>query len=270
MDIKFIKAHPEQKNVHIRPLAIVLLFLLSVSASPFIAAETVIYVWTYYDAPPFNIEKSETNLTRVFCDELTANSQGKWRFIPSYIPRPRLLPFLEDKNKKAIVAWVNPIWFDDKNLSKYLWTKEIFINRNEVISNSANPIEYDGPESLVGKKLGGVLGHSYADIDNYVEKGLIQREDTHSFANNVHKLLMKHASVDAAIVPDTQLNLLLADEAVRRQIHISKNPHQVFTRRLMLTPGLSDVRDYIDSQLPIQKPEWEELIESYGVNKAPL
>lgn len=255
--------------MHIRPVVVVLLFLLSGLTSPAVVAETIIYVWTYYDAPPFNVEKSEENITHVLCDELTANSKGKWRFIPSYIPRPRLLPFLEDKKKPAIVAWVNPTWFDDKNLSKYLWTKEIFINRNEVVSNSANPIEYDGPESLVGKKLGGVLGHSYIDINNYVEKGLIQREDTNSFANNVHKLLMKNPSVEVTIVPDTQLNLLLADDAVRRQIHISKKAHQVFARRLMLTPGLNEVRDYIDSQLPIQTPRWDALIKAYGLKKTP-
>jgi len=129
-----------------------------------VQASKVIDVWTYYSSPPFSLSSDQHSLTQVLFRELSSRSEGRWTFKVSYLPRKRINLNL-GKDRQGIVVWTNPLWFNDKEESKYSWTNRVVWGRNEIVSLKGTPVEYEGAKSLIGKRFGGVLGHHYVEID---------------------------------------------------------------------------------------------------------
>ncbi len=204
------------------------------------AAVTTVPVWLYYDSPPFALDPHGNDLTTVLIKQLNQHSQGKWQFDVEYIPRKRIDNRL-DAGQSGVVLWANPLWFHDQNEQQYEWTNSILAGRNEIVSLQEKSIEYLGPESLIGQRFGGVLGHYYVGIDELVSSGKVTREDSRSFANNFEKLLFKR--VDVALIPRDELLYLARKKNVVDKIFISKNPHQRYDRKILVTKDLTGVRE---------------------------
>ncbi|WP_431689329.1 amino acid ABC transporter substrate-binding protein [Hahella sp. NBU794] len=229
-------------------------------------AEIVVPVWTYYTSPPYGLHSDGYDLTSIMCAELSKLSGGKWRFEPQSLPRKRIDSYLE-RGDQAVVAWVNPSWFGDKQEEHYDWTHGVVTGRNEIVSLKLHPVEYHGPESLVGKSFGGVLGHRYVGIDELVEEGRIQRENASSFSSNFGKLLLRR--IEVTMIPREELFYLMANEQVGAQLYISKQPHQEYQRKMLVTKGLKGVRDFMEAQWSTlnDHPDWRHLLQRYGLNQ---
>ncbi|ABC30330.1 ABC-type amino acid transport/signal transduction systems, periplasmic component/domain [Hahella chejuensis KCTC 2396] len=228
--------------------------------------ETVAPVWTYYTSPPYDLHGDGYDLTTIMCAELTKRSGGKWRFEPQSLPRKRIDSYLE-RGDQAVVVWVNPSWFGDMDETRYDWTRGVAPGRNEIVSLKTQPVEYTGPESLIGKSFGGVLGHRYVGIDELVAEGLIRREDASSFSSNFGKLLLRR--IDVTMIPREELFYLMANERVGAQLYVSEKPHQKYERKMLVTKGLKGVRDYMDSQWDAlnEHPDWRHLLQRYGLDQ---
>ncbi|WLQ16145.1 amino acid ABC transporter substrate-binding protein [Hahella aquimaris] len=229
-------------------------------------AETVVPVWTYYTSPPYGLHSDGYDLTSILCVELTRNSQGKWRFEPQSLPRKRIDNYLE-RGDQAVVAWVSPSWFGDPDEVGYDWTRGVVWGRNEIVSLKLQPVEYDGPESLIGKSFGGVLGHRYVGIDELVAEGRIRREDASSFSSNFGKLLLRR--IEVTMIPREELFYLMANEQVGAQLYVSKKPHQSYQRKMLVTKNLKGVRDFMEAQWEKlnDHPDWRHLLQRYGLDQ---
>ncbi|MGF1740071.1 transporter substrate-binding domain-containing protein [Vibrio profundum] len=228
-------------------------------------AETKINVWTYYPSPPFSVPKDGLSLTQILCKELTNKSNGKWVFEPKYLPRKRINHNLA-QGKSGIVLWASPVWFGDKEESKYDWTERVVWGQNEIVSLKGSSIEYTGPESMKGKRFGGVFGHYYKDIDEYVESKQITRNDTSSFQQNFDKLINER--LDVIVIPRGELFHIMNKKGAKKDIYISKKPHQKYQRKILVTKDLVDVRDYINSQISKGgNQNYENLLKKYGLSK---
>ncbi|WP_431689328.1 substrate-binding periplasmic protein [Hahella sp. NBU794] len=230
-----------------------------------VQAATTVQVWTYYDSPPFAIDPQGDDLTSTLCRVLTEKSGGEWVFKPQYLPRKRINHYLESGAEQGLVLWANPLWFQDKEETKYAWSDRVVWGANEIVSLRESPVEYTGPESLEGKRFGGVAGHHYVGIDDLAQSGRIKREDTTSFSKNLDKLLSNR--LDAILIPRGELFYMVSQGNLGDKLFISSKPHQQYERKILATQKLEAVRDFINAQLPAlnEDAEWRALLDKYGL-----
>lgn len=222
-----------------------------------------ITVYAYHLKPPFIVDlKKETGLYYDFSKFL--NSKGDtYQFRTFFVPRKRVEVYVENKQLDGILIGVNPIWFQDKEEQKYLWSPKVFADQDEIVSLAKRPFNYSGPESLIGMNLGGVLGFYYYGIDDLVKTGEIQRRNTSSEQSILSMILRER--VNAGIVSRSTLNYLVPRKHWQGKFYISPKPHDSFNRRLLIPHEQKAVYDYL---LPILEnldsdPEWQAILRMY-------
>ena len=194
---------------------------------------------------------------------LTTQSQGRYTFETQYLPRKRLNQKLAVA-EPGIVLWVNPVWFDDADREKYLWTAALLEDRNEVLSRHDNPVHYHDPRSLQGLKLGGVIGHTYSDIEELVAQGAVRRIDAVEERVNLTNLMLQR--IDVTIMPQTAARYLLRAMQLEEKTFVSPQPHRVFARHILVSPQLPKVYQFLNkviSTLP-QNATWQTILRRYG------
>lgn len=236
-----------------------------------VAAEKKTFkVWTYYNFPPFVIDaKQKKGLHFDFVALLNQRFADKYHFEGVKLPRRRidlLLSMQTQKNSvNGVVAWVNPIWFKDKNRKNYFWTNTIFTDQNEVVSHRDTPLRYDNAGSLVGLNLGGVFGHRYVNIDDLVKKGEITRHNVATEKHNLSKLLLKR--IDVTIVPKSAMLYLLEEMDLIGKIHISSKAHQTYTRHLLIPKHHAELAKDLTSftKTLAESEQWQSLLHNYNL-----
>lgn len=245
-------------------MALLLALLCLGGALPSQAAEPRhVTVYAYHLKPPFIVDlHRQQGLYYDFSAFL--NSKGDaYRFQTQFVPRNRLEYDLTHNNFDGVLLGVSPIWFRDLAETKYLWTPGIFDDQDEIVSLAETPFDYQGPQSLIGKKLGGVLGFSYFGVDKLVAKGKIARINTVG-EHEVLEMLLK-GRVDAGIVSRSTLNYLVAREGWQGRFHLSRKPHDRFSRRVLVLRRDQALYDYllpILRGLPTDK-DWQAILRKY-------
>ncbi|MDP3814290.1 ABC transporter substrate-binding protein [Pseudomonas sp.] len=243
---------------------LVLALLCLGGALPSQAAEPRhITVYAYHLKPPFIVDQhQEQGLYYDFSAFL--NSKGDaYRFRTQFVPRNRVEHDLAHQRFDGVLLGVNPIWFQDQAEKKYLWTPGIFEDQDEIVSLIETRFDYQGPQSLIGKKLGGVLGFSYFGVDTLAAKGHIARINTVG-EREVLEMLLK-GRVDAGIVSRSTLNYLVAREGWQGRFYLSRQPHDTFSRRVLVLRRDQELYDYL---LPILQglqtdKDWQAILRKY-------
>ncbi len=243
---------------------IVLLTILLIAFSSKAYERLPIVVYAYHLKPPFIIDvDKKLGLYYDFSDHLNSK-QDRYLFTTKFMPRKRL-DFLVRSNKlNGILVGVNPIWFNDKKEQKFLWTGTMFNDRDEVVSPIDKPIEFINPRSLIGKTLAGVRGFNYFGIDNLVDDGKINRDNTIGERQILLKLLSKR--VDAGIVSRSTLNYLIPRQQWENKFYYSQIPHDIYQRRVLVPKALNSVHQQL---MPIIKTlptdaDWQRLLKQYN------
>lgn len=251
-------------NSVVKSAAIVLLFM-NMILIPIARAESV-PVWTYHTAPPYVVDQeSESGLTYDFADLLTARSNGKYEFEVEVLPRPRVDAHLSNKDQ-GVVFWVNNKWFKDPEKSKYLWSSAIISGSASVISPKSNPVEYERPESLLGKELAIVRGRRYVGVDELVEQGLISRKQVNSEESLVRFISGDRAEV--SILAQSSASYYVNKLGLEEKVHFSTKPHSQFDRYVLVAPTMEHVLDFIESTAKglDRDVQWEEILKKYGLD----
>jgi ABC-type amino acid transport substrate-binding protein len=213
-----------------RTLAVAVFSTVSLVVLP-AGAETV-SIYTYHNHPPFILD-GEKGLSHEFIDFLSKKSRGNPTFRIEIVPRARLDKVVAAPDFNGAVLWVNPAWFRDKDRTTYLWSARILDDANVILSNMSNKLEYTDPSSLKGKRFGGILGHSYADIDDLVREGAIKREDASSERSNLRKI--EAGRIDATLLPRSTANYLLHEMGLTGKIYVAPTVHSVYTRHVLIS-----------------------------------
>jgi polar amino acid transport system substrate-binding protein len=225
----------------------------------------IVTAYTYHLKPPYIIDLgSETGLYFDFINYLNQKT-SKFQLHLTYLPRKRLDSYLEKKMLNGIVVGVNAAWFKDRSEKKYFWSPKMFDDRDEVISNVNKPIEYDSPESLFGMNIGGVLGYYYFGIDEAVELGKINRHDLYS-----EKALLEmiyHERVSAGIISNSTFNYLVVKHGWQGKFHLSKKPHDLYTRHVLIPRNFEGIHTSIHSitGTMTSDPEWHKILDKYHI-----
>ncbi len=244
------------------PILLTLAFLIF---SPLLTASEKILlpVYAYHLKPPYilDIEK-ETGLYYDFSRYLSSKST-QYEFHIIYLPRKRAEIYLKNNKIDGVLLGVNPVWFQDKARKKYLWSSPIFYDQDEVISLATKPFEYLGPESLINKSLGGVLGFYYFGIDQLVSQGKIKRSNTHN-EKSILKMVLSER-VDVGIVSRSTFLYLSIRENWEDEFHLSLRPHDVFTRHILIPHKNKAIYDHIVPLLNNIKddPDWQRILKKY-------
>lgn len=243
-------------------LVLVLMFVLL----PLICrAQQRIEVWTYHLSPPFILDNAQ-GLSHAFVDLLNKDlgNRNRFRFELVQLPRKRVDVHLVRK-RPGVLLWATPSFFTDAQKANGKWSQPLLIDQQDFVSLPDAPFEYEGPESLHGLVLGGVLGHRYAELDEDIASGAITRQDVQTDQQNIQKLLS--GRINTLLIPRSTL-LYYRKEQQLRDLYVSATPLYKFARHLLINgaPGKAVV-DYLDKFLATlpTNPEWQILLFEYGL-----
>ncbi|NHZ35089.1 substrate-binding periplasmic protein [Massilia rubra] len=200
------------------------------------AAETV-QLATYYDYVPWFVPgQPSAGLNARLASRLSEMSGGRYRFESVYIPRRRLDVLLQEGKLTMVVAWVHPRFFGDPERTRYFWTGPLMDDESLVVSPRAAPLEYDGPDSLRGKRFGAPGGHRFPDLEPLIAAGDITRIDVPQIKNAL-QMIGAHRRLDFTVVDRSTLDALkhehLIDPAL---LHVASRPRTASYERSMLVP----------------------------------
>lgn len=220
------------------------------------AVETLPF-YTHYDEPPFAVALPGS-LTDKLAVYLSQHSGGRYRFVPTFIPRKRLeLDIMRQAGWKGVTAWANPEFFIDENRDKYLWSVPYLVDVNLVLSNRDKPVDYQGAASLYGLTVGGVTGRLLSGFEEDIRAGKIKREDAPGNDNNLRKLQL--GRIDAMFLSASALPFYhrwIPD--MDKWIYVAKKPRNIVDRHLIVNPQATALLSYLNktlTKLP-QDPEW--------------
>ncbi|NRR30737.1 transporter substrate-binding domain-containing protein [Oxalobacteraceae bacterium] len=231
------------------------------------ASELEVPLVNYYNYAPFSMPDEKTDLTRELAELLTKNSGGRYRFVPTLLPKGRLDKMLVHEHWQGLVAWLNPRFVNDEAKSRYLWTETLMLESDLVVSHVDAPVDFQGVQSLQGKVLGTVLNQRYADIEEMIANKQLRRSDAPSQESNVRKLLLKRVDV-VFISRSTLAGLQQRIPAFETKLHVAPLPRNSFTRHIMLTPELPPkLISYVQSTVAKfgGNPSWRHIAAQYHI-----
>ncbi len=228
-------------------------------------AQQRIEVWNYHFSPPFILGDGQ-GLSHAFVELLNRDpaNRGRFRFELVELPRKRVDVRLA-RNRPGILLWATPSFFTAAQTANAKWSEPLLIDQQVFVSLPATPFEYDGPSSLHGLVLGGVLGHRYEGLEEDVAKGAIERQNVHSDIQNIQKLLS--GRINTLLIAHSTL-LYYCQEQNLNDLYISQAPLYQFARHVLITDTLNGaVTDFLDEFLRAlpANPEWQVLLFHYGL-----
>jgi polar amino acid transport system substrate-binding protein len=246
-----------------------LLLLLLCLLPPSGYAQREVLAWTYHLIPPFILDRDNQqglsyDLLELF--NLHPENRGRFRFRLVYQPRKRLDLNLQ-RRQVELLLWVNPVFLDAAHCARSRWTPALLQDQQEFLSRAGQPFDYDGPASLHGRTLGGVLGHRYQPIEADIDRGLIQRKDVLQGEQNLNKLLSKR--LDLILLPRSTALFYSRRMGLNERLHFSAKPLNSFSRHLLLQPSLDrDVAEFVTNAVASleHNPEWRRLLQRYGLD----
>jgi ABC-type amino acid transport substrate-binding protein len=243
---------------------LLLLVALILSASnPLAATPERVAVYTYHTHPPF-ITGEQEGLTFDLAKYLSEKSAGRFDFQAVSVSRPRLNERIE-KPDAMIVPWVNPAWFKDVEETRYHWSERpLMEDANGIISHSDRGLIYEDPSSLAGLLFGGIRGHIYTGIDDFIRNSeTTRRVDADNHLANFKKLTK--GRIDVTLTPESAARYLIKEHSFSEELYLSPKPHSRYSRRMMVPNGRSDIMAFINEVLAASRDDeaWSRMFERY-------
>ncbi len=240
-------------------------FLLCITVTSLHGAEAKkeILVYSYHFKPPLIVDdKRKVGLYFDIVNYLNKASD-EYQFDLVYVPRKRLEVMMQEGTFNGILLGVNPIWFKDRDRTKYLWTDHVLKDRDELISLKSEPFEFNTPKSLSGKVFGGVRGFYYFGINEYINAGNALRIDTEREIDLF--TLLSRNRIDTALISQSTFDYMIAKNQWHDKFHVSDKPHDIYDRHILVPKDKTSVFEHIN---PIVKmlhtdTSWHKTLASY-------
>jgi len=250
------------------PTFLLTLIVLLLSC-PLLAKEKVT-VWSYYEFPPFVTSLlGKAGLSFDFVEMLNLfEDNDQYEFELKIVPRKRLDNYLANGNA-GVVLWVNPLFFNDANKTRYSWTNRVLEDEQSFVSRASDPFIFKNAKSLMqpGFTLGGIRGHMYAGIQDEIDSGLIKRNDVNQEKQNIGMLLTDR--VNTFLIPYTAMRYYEKTMKLSGKIYYSPKPLNSYTRNILVNHNavvfkfLSETVD----ELP-RNEYWKVLLHQYNLKLA--
>jgi polar amino acid transport system substrate-binding protein len=240
-----------------------LLLALLVHLPAFVSGAEVI-LYTYHLKPPYLIDREKGtgvyyDLARYLNDRIAGHT-----FKTVYLPRRRLEHDLELGRLNGLVVGVNPAWFKDETRARYLWSPPFLRDEDVVVSLVDHPVDYEGPESLVGRTVGLSMGYYYFGIDELVRAGRVQRDDAVNEESSLDKLNRRR--IDVTVVTQRTLDYLVRHRPEwKGRFRIARRPHDQFDRMVLVPKEFAQLLPDLNAALgpALHDPAWLKLLRQY-------
>lgn len=224
-----------------------------------------ISLYSHYTTAPFAVEGVPTQLSYTvrLAAWLTAQSAGRYLFEARQMPRLRLNRIVAQAEWQGVVAWANPLWFADPERQRFLWSSALMSDRNVLVSRQVDHVLFPVQEPAQPLRLGGISGHFYADLEPFIQRGLLLREDAQNDLSNVLKL--QHGRVDIVVVQASSLAYLHTQMADFDQwASVSPTLQPSYQRYLFTSTANPQLMAFLQQALLqwAQAPEWAALREA--------
>ena len=244
-----------------RFLRIILMILIFPSAA---GSAEVVKLYDYHRFPPFLTDQGQ-GLTRDFADYLSKLSGGAYSVQVEILPRNRFNIAIAEEKGPFLSPWLMPDWLGDAGMTKYQWGNVLMHDSDDLLSPASEPLDYSGPESLVGKKLGIVLGYQYPIIDQYLNSGKIERV---SFGEEDQIVMMiAYERMKVGIIPGTAARYYASLAKFQGLLHISARPLYTYDRRVLMqgdAAWLKFLRQAVNNAP--RDPNWQVVLRHYGLS----
>ncbi len=236
-------------------------FLAAVTSAKAEAPERI-ELLTYHTHEPF-ITGDHSGLTYDLADFLNAHGGEAYRFHVVPTSRPRIDRIVEQGKKRGVIPWVNPVWFKDPKRKIHLWSDVVLMwDGNAIISHQRRPVDYRGPEVLDGMVFGGIGGHVYAGIDDFIKDGgTLRRVNADNHAENIEKL--RRGDIDAMLMPGSGARFTIRKAGLTEELYVSPSPHSTYDRRLLITQHDAALGRFLDDVLTRHGAEWQAVVNAY-------
>lgn len=238
-----------------------LIILSFMSIKGYAREEVNLYI--YHNKPPFIVDhQKEQGLYFDLATYLTQRS-STYEFSATYMPRKRIDHMINNNTLDGVVMGVSPVWFGDKDETKYLWLPAFYADKDEFISLKPSPFEYQNKDSLINKSIATVAGYYYFNINEAVEQGHLSRINTVGELQVLE--LIKMSRADMGLVSRSTFNYYKKHKKIDDIFHVSAIPHDSFERRAFTTKDNVKVHAELSRLLTsIQSDSnWQKLLSEY-------
>ena len=160
------------------------------------------------------------------------------------------------------------VWVSEEGKKEMMYSDHYAVNVVKFIKRADDPFEYDGLESLKGKKIGTVRGYTYSDA--FRASNDFVREDAVDILTNVKKLIGKR--FDLTIEDEIVARVVVAKEDASMLDKIKFTENSFSSANLCISAGLANPRckeiiEAFNKGLAEIKAngEFSKIFESYGV-----
>ena len=215
-----------------------ILLLLGSTAAPSINAKERFTLYTYHNKPPYFFgsipsgrEKyATTGVYRAFVAYL--NTQLKDIEIElEFSPRIRLEGSLTDGQLNGAIIGVNPLWFKDKERTRYLWSHTFMKDKDVIVVRAGEAFPYKHPRDLEGKSLALPRGLYFWGVTERIKQGKILVFETNSDIQNLG--MVEFGRADGTIISILSAEYLFQQRISRGLLEVLKTPHDQFERMIL-------------------------------------
>ena len=232
--------------------------------APVWAAQEV-QLLTYYTSLPFAVDgvAAADSYTVRLAQWLSQESAGRYQFVPRQVPKKRLLYMMSKPDWLGVVAWTNPLWVEDAQRQRYLWSNSLMHDHDLRVSRRDDKVLFAQGRALRPARFGGISGHFYSSLEAQFKDGLLIREDAQNELSSVLKL--QHKRVDVILLQASSLAHIRAEVPdFDRWAYVDPQPQAEFGRFLFTSRSHPELLTFINQSFPklVQDPAWQEALRS--------
>jgi len=228
------------------------------------SAAQEIQLLTHYTSPPYAVEgvAPADSYTVRLAQWLSQQSAGRYHFVPRQVPKKRLLYTMAQPDWLGVAAWINPLWVEDAQRQRYLWSAVVQHETDFLVSRKADKVELVQGAVNRAARFGGLNGYFYPGLEAGFKSGLLSREDAQNHLSNVRKL--QRSRIDVIILPASVL------ASVRMQVpdfdqwaYIAPEPQAAYALSLAGNRNNPELMTFINQLLPklAQDPAWAQTLQ---------
>ncbi|MGH1373445.1 MAG: hypothetical protein ACRBBW_15500 [Cellvibrionaceae bacterium] len=239
-------------------------------------------VYTYHDTPPYfseplnyDAQPKADNLSfaqQGFYPEfirLLNNSQNRYRLTLKHQPRKRLQLQLQQNALNGPVIGVNPIWFQDKKRTQYLWSTAFMNDRDVFVLSSGSTLSHQNLEDFIGITFALPRGYYFKGITELARQGDISLIETSSDLQNLKLVQYGRAQVTIISKPTvTYFKRTLFQNYSFREL---ERPHDRFTRHWMFPLSQKTLFNELSAEIykTSQSKHWQDYLSSLDAEPVP-
>jgi polar amino acid transport system substrate-binding protein len=182
----------------------------------------------------------------------------------SYKPWARAIALLKRGETDIIVN----TWMTEERKSYLMYSDTYTANEVKFIKLATDPFEYNGLESLKGKRIGTVRGYGYGDA--FTNSKSFKRDEVANLHINIKKLIA--GRIDLTLEDEIVARVLIAQKDIHLLEQISFTKNSLSKKNMYVTSGLANPhhKEYIEAfnrGLKVIKSNgtYDRIMQQYGI-----